>query len=197
MSGSSVPSRACIRARRGSSSVARNRSHVTIDAQRAALSMPTFASSSCAPSNARVATSSETVKPIPAIVPPPATAAQPTGGRSRSPLSRVTSHDAPRMPSGLPATYPKKLARGSLQFWRRLLAELPKAIASALEIGPRRRVGVRQEAHREAHDHRLHARLEQRYPGRRPEHRVDQAPMHAEGAHDEDSSEDPKGGEQR
>ena len=32
------------------------------------------------PSKASVATSSETVKPMPAIVPPPATAAQPTGG---------------------------------------------------------------------------------------------------------------------
>ncbi len=75
-----------------------------IDAQRAALRMPSFASSSCGPSNARVATSSDTVKPIPAIVPPPATATQPTGGRSRSWLTRATSHDAPRMPSGLPAT---------------------------------------------------------------------------------------------
>ena len=37
-----------------------------IDAQRAALRMPSFASSSCGPSNARVATSSDTVKPIPA-----------------------------------------------------------------------------------------------------------------------------------
>ncbi len=55
--------------------------------------MPSFASSSCAPSKASVAISSETVKPIPAIVPPPATAAQPTGGRSRPRLSRVTSHD--------------------------------------------------------------------------------------------------------
>jgi hypothetical protein len=71
------------------------------------------------------------------------------------------------------------------------------AFASALEIGPRRRVGVRQEAHREANDHRLHARLEQRYPGCRPEHRIDQAPTHAEGAHDEDSSEHAQGGEQR
>ncbi len=48
--------------------------------------------------------SSETVKPIPAIVPPPATAAQPTGGRSRPPLSRVTSQDAPTIPTGLPTT---------------------------------------------------------------------------------------------
>ncbi len=48
--------------------------------------------------------SSATVKPTPAIVPPPATAAQPTGGRSLPPVSRVSSHDAPRIPTGLPTT---------------------------------------------------------------------------------------------
>ena len=70
----------------------------------AALRMPSFASSSCSPSNASVATSNAIVKPIPAIVPPPATATQPTGGRSRRPLSRVRSHELPRMPTGLPTT---------------------------------------------------------------------------------------------
>jgi hypothetical protein len=49
------------------------------------------------------------VKPIPAIVPPPATAAQPTGGRSRPPVNRVSSHELPRMPTGLPTTEPKKI----------------------------------------------------------------------------------------
>ncbi len=44
------------------------------------------------------------VNPTPAIVPPPATATQPTGGCSRPPLSRVTSHENPRMPTGLPTT---------------------------------------------------------------------------------------------
>jgi hypothetical protein len=84
--------------------VARNSSQVTSDAHSAAPRIPTFASSSSVPSNASVATSSETVKPIPAIVPPPATAAQPTGGRARPPLTLVYSHDVPRMPSGLPTT---------------------------------------------------------------------------------------------
>ena len=59
------------------------------DAPSAALRMPIFASSSCCPSKASVAMSSATVKPMPAIVPPPATAAQPTGGRSRPRVSRV------------------------------------------------------------------------------------------------------------
>ncbi len=49
------------------------------------------------------------MKPIPAIVPPPATAAQPTGGRSRRRLSRVSSHELPRIPTGFPTTYPKKI----------------------------------------------------------------------------------------
>ena len=57
--------------------------------------MPIFASASVSPSNASDATRSETVNPIPAIVPPPTTAAQPTGGRRRRPVSRVASqHDA-------------------------------------------------------------------------------------------------------
>src|SRR5438094_759727 len=93
-----------VRSRRGRSAVARNSSQVIVAAPSAALRIPTFASSSCLPSNASVATRSETVKPIPAIVPPPATAAQPTGGCSRPRLSRVASHVHPRMPTGLPTT---------------------------------------------------------------------------------------------
>ena len=92
-------------ARAGSSAVARKSSQVTIDATSAALRMPSFASSSCCPSNASVAMSSETVKPMPAIVPPPATAAQPTGGRSRpprQPRDAATSRRA--IPTGLPTT---------------------------------------------------------------------------------------------
>ena len=46
----------------------------------------------------------ETVKPIPAMVPVPATAAQPTGGLSRPRLSLVSSQVAPAMPIGFPAT---------------------------------------------------------------------------------------------
>ena len=48
--------------------------------------------------------SSETVKPIPAIVPAPATDAQPTGGRRRPWLRRVASQVAPTIPTGLPTT---------------------------------------------------------------------------------------------
>src|SRR5207244_12024824 len=52
-----------------------------------------------------------TVKPAPAIAPPPATAAHPTGGRSRPRLSLVASNETPRMPAGLPATYPNTIPR--------------------------------------------------------------------------------------
>ena len=89
--------------------MARNTSQVRPDAQAAAPRTPTFASSRRVPSNARVATSSETVKPTPAIVPAPRTAAQPTGGRSRPCESRVTSSDAPTIPSGLPITKPSRM----------------------------------------------------------------------------------------
>ena len=56
-----------------------------------------------------MATSSDTVNPMPAIVPPPATASQPTGGRRRPRLSRVTSQDTPTMPTGLPTRYPSAM----------------------------------------------------------------------------------------
>ena len=70
----------------------------------AAAMMPIFASASVSPSNASDATRSETVNPIPAIVPPPTTAAQPTGGRRRRPVSRVASQQTPAIPTGLPTT---------------------------------------------------------------------------------------------
>ena len=72
--------------------------------QTAALRTPSFASSSGSPWKARAAIRSDTVKPMPAMGPPPATAAQPTGGRSRPRLSFVTSQEAETMPIGLPTT---------------------------------------------------------------------------------------------
>ena len=68
-----VPSSARIRCRRGSRFVTRTRSQVIVAASSAALRTPTFASSSSGPWNARSAMRIETVKPIPAIVPAPAT----------------------------------------------------------------------------------------------------------------------------
>jgi hypothetical protein len=58
-----------------------------------------------------LAISSATVKPIPATAPPPATAAQPTGGRSRPRLSFTTSQEPPMMPIGFPARYPNSTPR--------------------------------------------------------------------------------------
>ena len=93
-----------MRVGQGSFAVARKSTHVKSAAASAALKIPSFASSSWPPSKASVETRSATVKPIPAIVPPPATAAQPTGGCTRPRLNRVTSQDEPRMPSGFPTT---------------------------------------------------------------------------------------------
>ncbi len=70
----------------------------------AALRTPSFASRSSTPLKASAAIRIETVKPIPAIAPPPIVAAQPTGGRSRPRLSFVTSQETPAIPTGLPST---------------------------------------------------------------------------------------------
>ncbi len=99
-----VPSRARIFSRLGSSRVTRKTVQVSTDAQNAADRMPSFASASRVPWKASEAMSRATVKPIPAIAPAPATAAQPTGGWMRPRLSRVTSHAAPVVPTGLPTT---------------------------------------------------------------------------------------------
>ena len=84
--------------------MARKTSQVTAGAASTVDKTPSLASCSSVPVKARVATSMDTAKPIPAIVPTPATVTQPTGRRSRPRLRRASSHDAPVMPSGLPAT---------------------------------------------------------------------------------------------
>jgi len=99
-----VPKRARIRVLRGSRFVAVERSHVSPAAASAALRTPTFASASWVPWKASDAMRSETVKPIPAIVPPPATDAHPTGGRSRPLLMWVASQVEATIPTGLPTT---------------------------------------------------------------------------------------------
>ena len=53
--------------------------------------------------------SSETVKPMPATVPPPAFTGQLSARRTRRRDNRQASQVAPTMPSGLPSTYPKKM----------------------------------------------------------------------------------------
>ena len=73
--------------------MSRYTTQVSSDETTAADSAPSFASASSAPEKARSAISSATVKPMPAMVPLPSTAAQPTGGRIRPWLSRVTTED--------------------------------------------------------------------------------------------------------
>ena len=100
---SALPSSA--RARRGgSSAVTRNTTQVSAEAQRRGGEHADLGLASCAPWNASEAISSDTMKPIPAMAPAPATAAQPTGGRIGRRLTRLSSHAAPSVPIGLPST---------------------------------------------------------------------------------------------
>jgi hypothetical protein len=86
----------------GIRAVARNTAQVDAEATSAAESTPSLASASCSPEKASVAISSETVNPIPAMVPLPATAAQPTDGRIRPRVSRSSTRDTPMTATGLP-----------------------------------------------------------------------------------------------
>jgi hypothetical protein len=64
--------------------------------------IPSFASSSSGPSNASVATSSETVKPTPAVAAALTSAGQVIGRRAPPNRGRVAIQAAPRIPTGLP-----------------------------------------------------------------------------------------------
>ena len=70
----------------------------------AAVRIPRVASLRALPRKAIEAINSETVNPVPAVAPPPMTAAHPTGGRSRPRLAFVTRAEARVTPSGLPMT---------------------------------------------------------------------------------------------
>ena len=91
---------------------------------------------------------------------------------------------------------PQALPRGARQLGRGLLAELAEPLGRALEVGPHRGVGERQQAHRETDDDRLHARLEQAHPGRHPEERVERGPADASGPHKQHRAEDGQSSEQ-
>jgi hypothetical protein len=71
----------------------------------AVASTPSLASSSSGPSNASVATSKETVKPMPAEAAAPINTGQVTVSRAPPSIGRVASQVAPRIPTGLPMTY--------------------------------------------------------------------------------------------
>ena len=86
--------------------VMRNTAQARTEEIRAADRTPNFASTRSSPRKANVAISSETVNPIPEIMPPPKTAAHPTGGRIRPPVTCETNQDVPAMPSGFPTTKP-------------------------------------------------------------------------------------------
>ena len=104
MTVSAVPRSARRRSRFGSIAVSRKTSQVSADAPAAADRMPTLASASSVPRKASEAISRDTMKPMPAMVPTPVTAAQPIGGRIRPRLTFVSSHAAPTVPAGFPST---------------------------------------------------------------------------------------------
>ena len=93
-----------ILSRLGSRAVTLNTSQVTAEEHSAADRMPSLASASRVPWKASDAMSRDTVKPIPAMVPAPSTAAQPTGGRIRPRVTLLTSQAVPAVPTGLPTT---------------------------------------------------------------------------------------------
>ena len=80
---------------------------------------------------------------------------------------------------------------------RRLLAELTKAVAGAFEVLAPGWVGVGEQAHREADDHGLDARLEQGEPDAEPQREVHEAGVHAGGAHGQHHAEEGCGDEER
>ena len=88
----------------GSRRITRKTTQARQGATSAAARTPSFASSSCWPSKARLEISSETVKPMPATVAPPAVTGQLSPRRRPSSHGRDASQTAPRMPSGLPTT---------------------------------------------------------------------------------------------
>ena len=97
--------------------------------------------------NAIPAISSETVKPIPAIVPPPASAAQPTGGRRRPRLSLVTEQRAADDPGRLPGDVPDEDAEADRR---------PDRVGEEAAVDVDARIGKREQRH----DHVARPRME-------------------------------------
>ncbi len=77
---------------------------------------------------------------------------------------------------------------------RRLFAEQPEQVGSALEVAARRRAGIGQQAHRKPDDDRVDPGVEQRDPGREPQRGIDQAGAHARRPHREYHREDTESG---
>ena len=75
------------------------------------------------------------------------------------------------------------VARGLGQFGRGLLAEQPERLGGLFQRLPGSRVGIGHQPREQAHHDRVHARLEERHPGREPDQEVprpepDAAPPH-------------------
>ncbi len=119
---SASPSRAAPSSAATAAWTARNTSQVSADATTTADSRPSFASASCGPSNANVAISNETVKPMPAIVPLPTTAG-PADLRPEPPAGEPgrAARTPPITATGLPTTYPTRMPSviGEVYAWPR------------------------------------------------------------------------------
>ncbi len=99
---SAVPAICRARTLAGSRLNERSTAQPTAAPARTEPSAPSLASSSRSPVKARLAISSETVKPIPANAPPAASSGGLSGERGPCSAGREASHEAPAMPSGLP-----------------------------------------------------------------------------------------------
>ena len=99
---SAVPCSWRARTSAGIRAITRNTTQLRSDATIAAPSTPSFASSSCWPSKAMPAIRSETVKPMPATMPPPRITGQLSD--RRIPVTRVASQVPAMTPTGLPTT---------------------------------------------------------------------------------------------
>ena len=78
-----------------------------------------------------------------------------------------------------------------------LLAEHPEQVRGPLEVRAGRRIGDRQQAHRQPDDDRVDPGLQKRHPGDRPEHGVDAAVVHPALAGGQDEHADAQADDQR
>ena len=103
--------RATWRARSASGSflIRRVKAQATAGATNTVQSAPSFASSSSVPVKARLETSSETVKPMPAQAPAVSSTGSLIGERGPCSAGRDAIHEPVNTPIGLPTTYPSRI----------------------------------------------------------------------------------------
>ena len=93
----------------GSFLISRVKAHATAGATTTVHSVPSLASSSAMPLNARLDTSSDTVKPMPAQAPAVSSTGSLIGERGPCSAGRDAIHEPVNTPIGLPTTYPSRI----------------------------------------------------------------------------------------